>query len=139
MHGIQRLPALWYDYSNRSMEELNLSHYEILPNGILHDVSIYKKNIYEKLPSNMTNNEKNIVIEEIDQSFNGKEARNSSDYCKSLLVVCAFFIQRFPGTYYTEILRALTEIQERFYLQEKERSTTKILRFYDTNSCIHYY
>ena len=29
MHGIQRLPALWYDYLNDSMEELNLSHYKI--------------------------------------------------------------------------------------------------------------
>ena len=74
----------------------------------------------------MTNNEKKIFIEVIDQSFNGKEARSSADYHKSLLVVCAFFIEKFPGTYYTEILKTLTEIQEFFYLPEKERSTTKI-------------
>ena len=117
MHGIQRLPALWYDCLNHSMAELNLSHYEILSNELLHDVSNYIKN---------------IVTEVIDQSFNGKEARNSSDYHKSLLVVCAFFIERFPGTYYTEVLRTLTEIQELLYLPEKERSTTKILRFYNT-------
>ena len=132
MHGIQRLPALWYDYPNHSMEELNLSHYEILPNEPLHDVSNYIKNIYQELPSHMTNNEKKIVTEVIDKSFNVKEARNSSDYRKSLLVVCAFFIERFPGTYYTEILKTLTEIQELLYLPEKERSTTKILRFYNT-------
>ena len=96
MHGIQRLPALWYDYPNHSMEELNLSHYEILPNEPLHDVSNYIKNIYQELPSHMTNNEKKIVTEVTDQSFNGKEARNSSDY--RLLVVCVFFIERFPGT-----------------------------------------
>ena len=107
------------------MEELNLSHYEILPNDPLHDVSNYIKNIYQELPSHMTNNEKKIAIEVIDQSFNGKEARNSSDYRRRLIVVCAFFIERFPGTYYTEI-------QELFYLPEKERSTTKILRFYNT-------
>ena len=35
---------------------------------------------------------KRFVTEVIDQSFHGKEARNSSDYRKSLLVVCAFFI-----------------------------------------------
>ena len=61
MHGIQRLPALWCDYPNHSIEELNLSHYEILPNEPLHDVSNYIKNIYLELPSHMTNNEKNIV------------------------------------------------------------------------------
>ena len=32
MYGMQRLPALWYGYPNHSMEELNLSHYKILPN-----------------------------------------------------------------------------------------------------------
>ena len=51
---------------------------------------------------------------------------------KSLLIVCAFFIERFSSTYYTEILKTLTEIQGLFYLPEKERSTTKILRFYNT-------
>ena len=80
MHGMQRLPALWYDYPNHSMEERNFSHYEILPNESLHDVSNYIKNIYQELPSHMINNEKKIVIEVIDQLFNGKEARNSSDY-----------------------------------------------------------
>ena len=63
---------------------------------------------------------KKIVIEVIDQSFNGKEARNSTDYRRSLLVVFAFFIERFPGTYYIEILKTLTEIQELLYLPEKK-------------------
>ena len=131
MHGIQRLPALWYDYWNRSVEEVNLSHYKILPNESLHNVSNYIKNIYQKPPSHMTSNERKIVIEVIDQSFNSKEARNSSDYRQNVLVVCIFFIQRFSGTYYTEILKKLTEIQELLYLPEKERSATKILWFYN--------
>ena len=95
-------------------------------------MSNYIQNIYQELPPHTTNNEKKIVTEVIDQSFHGKEARNSSDYRKSLLVVCAFFIERFPGTYYTEILKTLTEIQELLYLPEKERSPTKILLFYNT-------
>ena len=41
---------------------------------------------------------KNIIIEVIDQSFNAKEVRNSSDYRKCLLVVYAFCVERFPGT-----------------------------------------
>ena len=133
LHGIQRLPSLWYDYPNYSMKELNLSHCEILPNESLHDVSNHIKNTpYQGFLSHKANNEKKIVIEVIDQSFNGKEARNSSDYRKNLLVVCAFFIERFPGAYYTEMLKTLAEIQDLLYLPEKERSTTKILRFYNT-------
>ena len=95
-------------------------------------MSNYIKNIYQELPSYTTNNEKKIVTEVIDQSFHGKKERNSSDYRKSLLVLCAFFIEKFPGTYYTEILKTLTEIQEVLYLPEKERSPTKILVFYNT-------
>ena len=131
MHRIQRFPELRYDYPSQSLEELNLSHSEILPNESLHNVPNYTKNIYLELPSHMTNNEKKIVIEVIDQSFNGKEARNSSDYRKNLLAVCVFFVERFPGTYYTEI-KTLAEIQQILYLPGKERSTTKILRFFNT-------
>ena len=29
MHGIQRFPAMWYDYPNHNMEDVNLSRYEI--------------------------------------------------------------------------------------------------------------
>ena len=88
MHGIQQFPGLRYYYPNHSMEELNLNHYEILPNEPLDDVLNYLKNIYHEFPWHMTNNDKKIVI---DQSINGKEGRNSSDYRKSLLLVCAFF------------------------------------------------
>ena len=66
MHGIQRLPPLHYDYPNHSMEEMSLSHYEILPNEPLHEVSNYIKNIYQERPSHLTNNEKKIAIEVID-------------------------------------------------------------------------
>ena len=38
----------------------------------------------------MTNNEKKIAIEVIDQSFNGNELRSSSGYHKILLAICAF-------------------------------------------------
>ena len=96
MHGIQRLPALWHDYPNYSIGELNHSRYEILPNKPLHDVSNYLKNIYLELPSQMTNNEKKIATKVIDQSLN--------------------------------------QIQELLYLPEKERRTSKALRFCNTTA-----
>ena len=43
----------------------------------------------------MTNNEKKIVIEVIDQSFNVNDSRSSFDYHKILLAMCAFFIENF--------------------------------------------
>ena len=43
MHGIQRPPALLYGYPKKSLEDLNLEQYEILPNESLHDISNYIK------------------------------------------------------------------------------------------------
>ena len=55
MHGIQRLPALWYGANE-------WSNYEILSNEPLNHVSNYIKNIYLELPSHMTNNKKRLSL-----------------------------------------------------------------------------
>ena len=131
MHGIQRLRALLYGYPQKSLGYLNLEQYEILPNEPLHDISNYIKNIYQEIPAHFSKNEKNKVKEAIENLFNGKEAKNSSDYRKSLLVVCTFFLEKSPGSYITQLLVTLAKIQELLYLLEKERSIKKNLRLYN--------
>ena len=61
MHGILRHPALWYNYLNYSMDKLELSRYEVLPDELSHDVSNYTKNIYQDLPSHMANSDWSII------------------------------------------------------------------------------
>ena len=71
---------------------------------------------------------KNKVKEAIENLFNGKEAKNYSDYRKRLLVFCSFFLEKSPGSYITQLLVTLAEIQELLYSPEKERSIKKVLR-----------
>ena len=133
MHGVQRLPALLYGYPKKSLGYLNLEQYEMLPNEPLHDMSNYIKNIYQEIPAHFSKNEKNKVKEAIENSFNGKEAKNSSDYRKSLLVVCSFFLENSLESYITQLLVTLAEIQELLHSPEKERSIRKILQLHITS------
>ena len=54
MHRIQRMPAPF-----ASLDEINLSRYEILINEPLHDISNHFKNIQEELPHHIPKEEKN--------------------------------------------------------------------------------
>ena len=58
MHGIQRLPALLYGYPKKSLGDLKLEQYEILPKEPLQDISNYVKNIYQEIPAHVSKNEK---------------------------------------------------------------------------------
>ena len=49
VHGIQRLPALLYNF-NHSLNHLNLTKFEIINNEPLHDISNYSKYLYEEVP-----------------------------------------------------------------------------------------
>ena len=57
MYGIQQLPALLYGYPKKSLGDLNLEQYEILPNELLHDISNFIKNIYQEIPAHVNKNE----------------------------------------------------------------------------------
>ena len=59
-----------------------------------------------------------------------KKQKHSSDYRKSLLVICIFSLKDFL-VLTTQIFKTLTEIQELLFLPEIKR-TTKTLRFYNT-------
>ena len=50
MHGIQRLPSLLYTVPFKTLDEINLQHYEILANEPLHDVLNHIKNIQQEIP-----------------------------------------------------------------------------------------
>ena len=48
----KRLPALMFSEPEKTLEELNLSKYEILNNEPLHDVSNHIKNLHFQIPFN---------------------------------------------------------------------------------------
>ena len=65
------------------------------------------KNIYQEIPAHVSKQEKKKkkkkkkIKETIENLFNGKEAKNYSDYWKSLLVLCSFLLEKSPGSYIT--------------------------------------
>ena len=126
MHGIQRLPDLLLQNPEKNLEELDLSDYEVQNNEPLHDVSHDIQHLYKELPHHAPKDFKKSLKEIIQNSFNGKEAKNSSNYRDSLVVVCFWLIKHYPNHFVTEILTILVEIQEILYVTEEQRNQVSI-------------
>ena len=60
----------------------------------------------------------------------GEEAKNSSDYRKSLLVVTQWFHENHKIHMIQDILITLSEAQEIMYLPDNQRSPQTVLRLY---------
>ena len=73
---------------------------------------------------------KQNVTQIIEKSFNDKNAKNSSDYRKSLLIVSSWFIENMESNFVSTFLKTLTEIQEILYMTEDNRTTTTVLRLH---------
>ena len=114
MHGIQRLPALMFTETNKTLLQLNLDRYEILNNEPLHDVSNHTKNLYKELLNQFSKEAQKKIETIIDNSFNNKQAKNSSDYRKSLLIVCHWFQKSYPEHHVTKILTTIVRNSRNF-------------------------
>ena len=101
VHGMQRLPALMYDHPTFNLSDLNLADYEILCHEPLHDISNHIKNLYNELVHHVPNNIQDSFKQIIQNSFNGKEAKNGSDYRKSLLLVGNWLLETAPEPFVT--------------------------------------
>ena len=87
-----------------TLESLNLSRNEILFTEPLHDISNHIKNLYQEISYHVPKNKKKDVRQILDLSFNGKGAKNSSDYRKSLLIVAKWFSDNLPEHFFNKIL-----------------------------------
>ena len=77
MHGIQRMPTLFFNTSFAWPDEINLSRYKIHINEPLHDISNNIKNIQEEFPHHVPKEKKCMSKNIIVQSFNEKEAKKT--------------------------------------------------------------
>ena len=68
-----------YKNSLGTLESLNFSKNEILFTEPLHDIINNIKNLYQEIPYHVPKNKKRDVRQILDISFNGKDAKNSSD------------------------------------------------------------
>ena len=88
------------------------------------------KNLHEELPRHTDKELKKPFNFIINNSFNGKEAKNASDYRKSLLIVTQRFLENHEDHIFRDILTTLYEIQEIIYLPDNQRSHQTVLRLY---------
>ena len=93
MHGIRRLPALFFDNPQKTLKEVGLEMYEVLNNELLHDIPHHTQNLYDELPKHLPKKMIKQFKQIIYVSFNGKDAKNFSDYRESLLMVCTWLMQ----------------------------------------------
>ena len=63
---------------------------------------------------------KALVKDIITSSFNGKEAKNSADHRKSLLLISNWFLSNMKNHFSISILITLCEIQEILYLHDQK-------------------
>ena len=87
MHGIQQMPALLFTAPFVQLDNIYLGQYKTLVNELLHDISNYIKNLQHEIPHHVPKDKKALVEDVITSSFNGKEATNSADHRKSLLLI----------------------------------------------------
>ena len=132
VHGIQHVPAILFNNFDTSLSDIKLQNYEILFTEPLHDVSNHIKNMYAEIPYQIDKQKRKEVLNVIEFSFNNKDACNSADYRKSLLVVANWFRENMSDSHITEIMVTLREIQGILYLPDCDRTPLTVLRLYLT-------
>ena len=85
MHGIQRLPTLFFQNLNVPQKRLCSTH-EILPCEPLHDVKDHIVNLYEEISYHAENREEKILLQNtIGHVMGDKSCKRGVDYRVSLI------------------------------------------------------
>ena len=98
----------------------------------LHDVKGHISNLYDVLVNHVTAEEKKLLKETIEASFENKECKRGVDYRKSLIKIVSALDGKIDSIVHL-ILSTMCEIQELLYTSETNRTIEKILRLH--NQC----
>ena len=129
MEGIQRVPSLLFNNPEEDIGSSQLQFYEILGCEPLHDVVGHIRNIFEEIPAHVEA-KSDIQTFLTTTVFDGKEAKNGSDYRHAVIKAYLHFRDCYPNHVITEILSTLCEMQRILYQREAERTRMSILRLY---------
>ncbi|KAL9977629.1 hypothetical protein ACROYT_G015057 [Oculina patagonica] len=80
LKGVQRVPALLINEQDKSLKDINLEMYEVLPTEPLHDVKEHTANVISEITHHLTNDEK-VAFRQTLELVNGtKDQLRGSDY-----------------------------------------------------------
>ena len=113
-----------------SLEDLNLSSYEVLPTEPLHDVKEQIKNIMEEIPRHLTKDELSEFKKLTEVLFDGKEKRRGTDYRKGCIIVSKHMRGKWRESV-QRIFDSMVEISKFCYAGALKRSPKTILRFHN--------
>ena len=132
LHGIQRVPALLVNDPCKSMEELLLDQYEILPTEPLHDVAHHIENVFEEFPHHLEAQEGKAFQESITMCLGSKDSKRGVDYRAALVKTTAYLWQNhLLSEDKLQVLDTLTEMQRILYSSDEKRTPQLILRYYN--------
>ena len=132
LHGIQRVPALLVNDPCKSLEELLLEKYEILPTEPLHDVAHHIENVFEQFPHHLEAQEGKAFQESITMCFGSKDSKRRVDYRAALVKTTAYLRQNhLLSEDKLQVLDTLTEMQRILYSSDEKRTPQLILCYYN--------
>ena len=126
MSGLIRTPALSFNDEDKTMSDLNLAMYEVVPYEGLHDTKGHIKNLWEALPEVLPDRERSNFIKVLDGCYGRKGKIRGADY--RLSVILAFENLRDDLTEdIRELLSTLLEISHSCYDKATKRSPKSVL------------
>ena len=130
LHGIQRVPALMINSNRKTLGDLNLSNYEIIPTEPLHDLKEHIKNILTELPELLSQPELEIFNRVKEAVVESKDKLRGCDY-RFWAVTLALQLNNKARLTIAQLLGTLAELSELCYASAEKRTPKFILRFHN--------
>ncbi len=130
LRGIQRVPALCFPNQKSTMQDLNLTMYEVIPVEPLHDLKEHINNVFKELPKHLTKEEKALFEEAVEAVFSTKEKLRGADY-RLCCVVLALHLGNNCRLTIRRLLYTLAELCELLYAPAEKRTPRFILRLHN--------
>ena len=130
LKGIQRVPALCFPDQTTSMNDLNLTQYEVVPVEPLHGLKEHINTILKELPKHLTDEEKPLFEEATEAVLSTKEKFRGADY-RLCCIVLALHLGSNCRLSIRRLLYSLAELCELLYTPSDKRTPRFILRLHN--------
>ncbi|KAL9977624.1 hypothetical protein ACROYT_G015050 [Oculina patagonica] len=130
LKGVQRVPALLINDQDKSLKDINLGMYEVLPTEPLHDVKEHISNVVSEIIPHPNDNEKALFEKTLELVAGTKDQLRASDY-QEMAIVLAKQLLGFVSDKVQTLLDTLTEISSILYVKPEERCPRNILRLHN--------
>lgn len=130
LKGVQRVPALLINEQDKSLKDINLDMYEVLPTEPLHDVKEHIANVVSEITHHLTDVEKVAFQQTLELVSGTKDQLRGSDY-REMAIVLAKQLRGIVSDKVQILLDTMTEISSILYAKLEERCPRSILRLHN--------